>query len=190
MGTSSLPPDDQLQLCFRAAYGYWKSNPHSATDWHELIGAAWEGLEYARRVWDPTRTTKDFEAWAVSVMWRRVVDYLRFNGRYTRRQAKYECWSYSLDAPMNAESDSGFLALMFSDEESPPEILMRDENAEQFWKKIRGLLPPKWGEVLRLYCVEGLLMREIADRMEVTESRISQIYKAALPRLRDSLGVV
>ena len=51
-----------------------------------------------------------------------------------------------------------------------------------------GLLPPKERTVLALYYYEELNLRQIAEVLHVTESRVSQIRTQALKRLRTRLG--
>jgi len=51
-------------------------------------------------------------------------------------------------------------------------------------------LPARWAAVMRAYYGEGLLMRECGERWGVKESRVSQIHKAAIKRLRAAMGVV
>jgi len=43
-------------------------------------------------------------------------------------------------------------------------------------------------QVITLYYEEELTMKQIAGRLEVDESRVSQIHSAALARLRMSIG--
>jgi len=50
-------------------------------------------------------------------------------------------------------------------------------------------LPKRVREVLDLYYVQDMKLREIADRMGVSESRVCQIHTAALRKLRESASV-
>jgi RNA polymerase sigma factor for flagellar operon FliA len=49
-------------------------------------------------------------------------------------------------------------------------------------------LSPRYQQVIALYYLKHLTMREIADILGVNESRVSQIHKAALEKLSASLG--
>jgi RNA polymerase sigma factor for flagellar operon FliA len=62
-----------------------------------------------------------------------------------------------------------------------------DERADGL-KAALARLPEKERTVLALYYYEELNLRQIADVLQVTESRISQIRAQALRRLRDRLG--
>jgi RNA polymerase sigma factor for flagellar operon FliA len=50
------------------------------------------------------------------------------------------------------------------------------------------MLPPKERTVLALYYYEELNLRQIAEVLHVTESRVSQIRTQALKRLRQRLS--
>ena len=65
----------------------------------------------------------------------------------------------------------------------PNAVLTSDEESEQLRKAI-GTLPVKERTVLALYFYEELNLREIAEVLMLTESRISQIRSRALQRLK------
>jgi RNA polymerase sigma factor for flagellar operon FliA len=48
-----------------------------------------------------------------------------------------------------------------------------------------GLLPPRLAEVVHLYYDEGLMQREIGDRLGVTEARVCQLLRGAVEALRE-----
>jgi RNA polymerase sigma factor for flagellar operon FliA len=52
------------------------------------------------------------------------------------------------------------------------------------------MLSEKERLVVTLYYYEGLLLREIAEIMSVTESRVSQIHSRTLEKLRARLSAV
>lgn len=68
----------------------------------------------------------------------------------------------------------------------PGHALARDEEVEGLRQAIR-MLPEKERTVLSLYYYEELNLRQIAEVLHVTESRISQIRTQALKRLRTRL---
>jgi RNA polymerase sigma factor for flagellar operon FliA len=69
----------------------------------------------------------------------------------------------------------------------PGQDLTREEQVEALRKAI-DQLPEKERTVLALYYYEELNLRQIAEVLHVTESRISQIRSQALRRLRGRLG--
>jgi RNA polymerase sigma factor for flagellar operon FliA len=68
----------------------------------------------------------------------------------------------------------------------PGQALTREESVASLRMAI-GLLPPKERTVLALYYYEELNLRQIAEVLHVTESRVSQIRTQALKRLRQRM---
>ena len=68
----------------------------------------------------------------------------------------------------------------------PGEQLAQEETVANL-KLAIGMLPPKERTVLALYYYEELNLRQIAEVLHVTESRVSQIRTQALKRLRQRL---
>jgi len=64
-----------------------------------------------------------------------------------------------------------------------------DKEHTSLIEKSIGTLNPIEQKVLALYYYEGLRLKEIAEVLEVTESRISQIHTLAVQRLRGKLEV-
>jgi RNA polymerase sigma factor for flagellar operon FliA len=69
----------------------------------------------------------------------------------------------------------------------PGEALGHEETVATLRHAI-GMLPPKERTVLALYYYEELNLRQIAEVLHVTESRVSQIRTQALKRLRQRLS--
>src|SRR5690606_36064259 len=67
--------------------------------------------------------------------------------------------------------------------------LQRAQQLERLRREL-GHLGERDRLVLRLYDFEAWTLKEIAERLGVTESRVSQIRTRALGRLRDRLGDV
>jgi RNA polymerase sigma factor for flagellar operon FliA len=66
---------------------------------------------------------------------------------------------------------------------SPMERLDAEEMKAELVKALK-LLPDRERAILTLYYTEGLMLKEIAAAMEVTDSRVSQMHSRALSRLR------
>jgi RNA polymerase sigma factor for flagellar operon FliA len=69
----------------------------------------------------------------------------------------------------------------------PGDALSQEETVAGLRTAI-GLLPPKERTVLALYYYEELNLRQIAEVLHVTESRVSQIRTQALKRLRQRMA--
>ena len=76
------------------------------------------------------------------------------------------------------------------EEKSLPENRLLDKELKQTLVHLIDSLPEKERLVITLYYYEGLLLKEIADILEVTESRVSQIHSKVLLRLKAKLKTV
>ena len=72
------------------------------------------------------------------------------------------------------------------DENTPEEELLNKEKKELL-TEIIDALPEKERLVITLYYYEGLLLKEIAEILQVTESRVSQIHSKVLTKMRVKL---
>jgi RNA polymerase sigma factor for flagellar operon FliA len=72
------------------------------------------------------------------------------------------------------------------EEDSPFEILARSEMKDQLAKAV-SMLSSKEQLVLSLYYKDELTMREVADVLDITQSRVSQLHASALMKLRHTL---
>ena len=72
------------------------------------------------------------------------------------------------------------------DENAPEDELLKKEKKEQLTEVIDAL-PEKERLVITLYYYEGLLLKEIANILQVTESRVSQIHSKVLTKMRTKL---
>ena len=75
------------------------------------------------------------------------------------------------------------------DENTPEEELLNKEKKELLTEVIDAL-PEKERLVITLYYYEGLLLKEIAEMLKVTESRVSQIHSKVLIKMRAKLEKV
>jgi RNA polymerase sigma factor FliA len=96
----------------------------------------------------------------------------------------------SLDGSISSEhAESATLRETLQDKsaESPGEAVTQQETISNVQHAI-GMLPHKERTVLALYYYEELNLRQIAEVLHVTESRVSQIRTQALKRLRQHLS--
>jgi len=75
------------------------------------------------------------------------------------------------------------------DENTPLEELL-DKEKKELLVEVIDSLPEKERLVITLYYYEGLLLKEIADILQVTESRVSQIHSKVLVKMRSKLEKV
>ena len=95
----------------------------------------------------------------------------------------------ALDAPLPGEGKQVTSAEIIpgEDGEEYAEAVEHDEEV-RFLKEAIAELPERERTILSLYYYEGLKMRQIAEILNVTESRISQIRSKTLKTLRADLG--
>ena len=72
-------------------------------------------------------------------------------------------------------------------ETSPSKLVRRGERFDRLEKALRDL-PSDYSEVIRLARIEGLKIREIAERMNRSPDAVKQLVLRAMRRLRDSFG--
>ncbi|MCI8513204.1 MAG: FliA/WhiG family RNA polymerase sigma factor [Lachnospiraceae bacterium] len=96
----------------------------------------------------------------------------------------------SMDMVINGEEGNQTLQLPSSDVSSQPEhAFLKEEQIQTLAGAIRSL-KEKEKMVISLYYVEELNMGQIAQVMEVSEPRISQIHSAAIRKLRAYMNAV
>jgi RNA polymerase sigma factor for flagellar operon FliA len=78
-------------------------------------------------------------------------------------------------------------SMLFSDGHRSVEDKMQQDQMRKMLRRALGDLPEREAMVLQLYFVEELNVYEIAEILGVTTGRVSQIKKAAVGRLRESI---
>lgn len=89
----------------------------------------------------------------------------------------------SLSNPIHEDQPAARADQVISHEPDPEIVLQQAEFHELLWNAIL-LLRPRYQLVLIYYYVEDLSMKDIATRLDIVESRVSQLHKAALIELR------
>ena len=94
-----------------------------------------------------------------------------------------------IDAPVpSSERGNVTLGEMIPDADGPaPDAPLEEEESKRVLREAIAGLPEQQRTVLTLCYFEELTLRQIAEVLHVTESRISQVRTAALKRLRDLL---
>jgi RNA polymerase sigma factor for flagellar operon FliA len=72
--------------------------------------------------------------------------------------------------------------------DSPDEVFARSETRAKL-NSLRETLPARYQHVVTLYYERDLTMKEIGGILGINESRVSQIHKCALQRMRTALAV-
>lgn len=96
----------------------------------------------------------------------------------------------SLDALMDARDLDGYRFEVSSEDPAvQPEMVLEDQELQETLAQGIASLQKNEQLVLSLYYEQNLHMKEIAQVMEVSEPRISQIHSRAIQKLRDYMSV-
>lgn len=94
----------------------------------------------------------------------------------------------SLDDANDTESDANFLALQVADTASlAPDRACEHHDAQSKLIVAIDNLPERERQVVALYYLEELTMKQVGIILDLTESRVSQIHTQAVLRLRGAL---
>lgn len=92
----------------------------------------------------------------------------------------------SLDEQVSGEGESSLIDFIKSVGLTPEDEVVRNRLVASLGEGIESL-PEKERLVITLYYYEELTMKEIAEVLEITESRVSQIHSSATDRLKKKL---
>jgi len=93
----------------------------------------------------------------------------------------------SIDAPTDEEGSGGLASMLLDPSSSDPVGSAEYDELKEALVDAIAELPDQEKTVITLYYAEELLLREIAEIIGVTESRVSQIHSRAIYRLNRNL---
>lgn len=101
-------------------------------------------------------------------------------------------WEQAFQANVHQSLDSVYddFSIWFVSPENTPEENISDSQLRDVLKRALKTLPEREALVIQLYYVEELNVYEIAEVLEVTTGRVSQIKKAAIGKLRSFMQQV
>ncbi len=148
----------------------------------DLISAGSEGLVDAARKFDPSKGVA-FSAYAEIRIRGAMIDELRSRDHLSRSQRRH---AHDFDGPPLSldEPEAAEVVDWRADTEG-------DTSTRQEMGRMRAatrLLPPRLQQLLTLYYVDDLTLREIGAVLSVTESRACQLHREALTQLRRTLN--
>ena len=103
---------------------------------------------------------------------------------------EYRDWEKAFNANVHQSLDEVYdeYSMWFVSKESTPEENLDRSQLKDILSRALKDLPPKEAMVIQLYYVEELNVYEIAEVMEITTGRVSQIKKSAVALLRSSIN--
>ncbi len=150
----------------------------------ELFSAGMYGLMRAARSYDPTRGA-GFKTYAYHRIRGAILDDLRrldFLPRSMRDRARKTGEEVPSVVSIPTDEDGHECLAARPIEAASERADLHEVLQEQIDK-----LPDKMRIVMSLYYRDGLIMREIGEKLHLTESRVSQIHTNAVQRLRRAM---
>jgi RNA polymerase sigma factor FliA len=149
-----------------------------------------EGLSEAIDRFDPEYGTK-FETYAIQRIRGKIIDELRklqikprIPGLDKSQQMNFK--NVSLNQPIDNEDGYMLYELIPTETQPPDDKLYKDEE-KQILVKVLKRMNERDRLIITLYYYENLNYKEIADVLNITVSRVSQIHSKILKELKSSL---
>ena len=103
--------------------------------------------------------------------------------------AEFREWERAFQANSHESLDSVYdqYSVWFASAEDSPEELLNDKDMKEVLKQALQQLSGNEALVIQLYYVEELNVMEIAEVLDVSSGRVSQIKKSAIANLRDGM---
>ncbi len=104
-------------------------------------------------------------------------------------EAEFREWERAFQANSHESLDSVYdqYSVWFASAEDSPEELLNDKDLKELLKQALQQLSGNEALVIQLYYVEELNVMEIAEVLDVSSGRVSQIKKSAIANLRDRM---
>ncbi len=151
-----------------------------------------EGLSEAIDRFDPDFGTK-FETYAIQRIRGKIIDELRKLQIRPRSKQQSEdsvrFHNVSLDQPLASETGFSLNDIIPSEENNPYETVRDDERKDVLIEAIKNL-NERDRLIISLYYYENMNYKEIAEIINITVSRVSQIHSRILKELKEELNTV
>ena len=104
-------------------------------------------------------------------------------------EVEFREWERAFQANSHESLDSVYdqYSVWFASAEDSPEELLNDKDMKEVLKQALQQLSGNEALVIQLYYVEELNVMEIAEVLDVSSGRVSQIKKSAIANLRDGM---
>ena len=104
-------------------------------------------------------------------------------------EVEFREWERAFQANSHESLDSVYdqYSVWFASAEDSPEELLNDKDLKEVLKQALQQLSGNEALVIQLYYVEELNVMEIAEVLDVSSGRVSQIKKSAIANLRDGM---
>ena len=188
--TREINVEDYIPLVKKIASSIYKRLPdYSEVEFDDLVGAGYVGLMEVKQHFDENKKTS-FGTYASILIRGRILDYLRTLDVRTKEEKDEGVnrrKTLSIEEFISESIKEDRLSFLGTDDENPFDRLEKKELMEIVARAIDSVLNDSEKIVLSLFFKEGLKQKEIADIMNVTPARVTQIKKAALKKIRGFL---
>jgi RNA polymerase sigma-70 factor (ECF subfamily) len=148
---------------------------------------AWQHLDKFRCGPDDEQTLAQFRAWLLRILQRLGLNAIRFRSAQRRRPAHKPL---RLAPRPPDEVGHGPNALEPAGAEATPSSHVRAAEEALLLRQALARMPPADRTILELRFFEGLSLRQVAARVQLSEDKVRQRYHFSLRRLERELGGV
>ncbi|MEO2069636.1 MAG: sigma-70 family RNA polymerase sigma factor [Desulfurobacteriaceae bacterium] len=182
--------EDYIPLVRKIASSIYKRLPdYAGVEFEDLVGVGYVGLMEAKHHFDEEKNAS-FGTYASIIIRGRILDYLRSLDVRTKEEKKEEInrrKTISIEEFLSDSVKEDRLSFLGTEDNNILERIEKEELVNLVAEAIDSVLNDNEKLVLSLFFKEGLKQREIADIMELTPARITQIKKTALRKVREHL---
>jgi len=182
--------EDYIPLVRKIASSIYKRLPdYAGIEFEDLVGVGYVGLMEAKHHFDEEKNAS-FGTYASIIIRGRILDYLRSLDVRTKEEKKEEInrrKTISIEEFLSDSVKEDRLSFLGTEDNNILERIEKEELVNLVAEAIDSVLNDNEKLVLSLFFKEGLKQREIADIMELTPARITQIKKTALRKIREHL---
>ena len=113
-----------------------------------------------------------------------LIDYMKIT------DDEYDYWKQAFEANVVQSLDSAYneYSILFASKEENPEFKLQNKELKNQIKESLKVLNEREALVAQLYYVEELNIYEIAEVLEISTGRISQIKKSIIEKLRNEIS--
>ena len=103
---------------------------------------------------------------------------------------EFNYWKKAFEANVVQSLDTAYneYSILFASTDENPELSLQNKELKEQIRDALNVLNPKEALVAQLYYVEELNIYEIAEVLEISTGRISQIKKSIIGKLRDEIS--
>lgn len=176
--------ENYLPLVYSISSKIYKRLPdYSNIEYEDIVGYGLVGLAEALKKYDENKEVK-FSTFAYPFIKGRILDFLR---KFEREKTIPENEKIRLDEFVRKSIEEDKIALLGTTNFDPEKYVEKEELMDIVADIIENNLEDIEKIILYLWFKEGLSQREISHVLEISESRVSQLKKHSLEKIKNIL---